>query len=136
MKLVTQVEARKSKQGTPVHSQGKAAKYLLTELNNSTLLTDLFTRSNNYRTDAYSKLWRLTDKSVEINELVMGEAIKLIAGHAQQSRVTLFPLHVYSNRCSGKSVNQEADVALSIEVCLPKSLFHDSISLVCVLFCK
>lgn len=106
MKLVTQVETRKGKKGTPVHSQNGAAKYLLTELNNSNLVTTLFFRSNSYRTDDYAKSWRLTQQAAVINKQIVDLTIDLVDEY-NKSMVgfTHFPVHIRDSSCNGKSVN-------------------------------
>jgi DNA-binding transcriptional MerR regulator len=114
LSLVTQIESRKRVKGTPVHSQRGAAKYLLTELNNSTLIADLFSRSDNYRSDEYSKSWKLKSRAEQLNMQIMQETIQLIAKHVQQARVTHFPLYIGGGICSGKSVSQSS-VALTSE---------------------
>lgn len=106
MRLVTQVESRKGANGTPVHSQNGAARYLLTELNNSSLVKDLFSRSNSYRTDAYSKIWKLKDKAEQLNKKIIDLTIGLVEEYNEpESKLTLFPLHIGDSLCSGKSVN-------------------------------
>ena len=106
MKLVMQVETRKGKKGTPVHSQNGAAKYLLTELNNSNLVTTLFSRSNSYRTDDYAKSWRLTQQATVINKQIVDLTIDLVDEY-NQSMVgfTHLPVHTGDSLCTGKSVN-------------------------------
>ncbi len=116
LSLVAQTEARKGAKGTPVHSQSGAAKYLLTELNNSTLVKELFSRSNSYRADAYSKTWKLTAKAEQLNKLIMREMIKLIDEHnTQQIRFTHSPVHMRCAICSGKSVKRNPKSHLPIE---------------------
>jgi len=106
MKLVTQVETRKGKKGTPVHSQNGAAKYLLTELNNSNLVTTLFSRSNSYRTDDYAKSWRLTQQAAVINKQIVDLTIDLVNKYNKlMVGFTHFPVHIGDSSCNGKSVN-------------------------------
>ena len=106
MKLVTQVETRKGKKGTPVHSQNGAAKYLLTELNNSNLVTTLFSRSNSYRTDAYAKSWELMHQAEVVNKQIVDLTIDLVDEY-NKSMVgfTHLPVHTGDSLCTGKSVN-------------------------------
>ena len=106
IKLVTQVESRKGGKGTPVHSQNGAAKYLLTELNNSSLVKTLFIRSNSYRSDAYSKSWKLTPKADTLNKQIVDATINVIDKYnKQQASFTHLPLHIGDSLCTGKSVN-------------------------------
>ena len=116
LNLVTQIESRKGDKGTPIHSQSKDAKYLLTELNNSTLVTQLFTRSDNYRTDKYAKSWKLTKAAKQLNQLIMDETIKLVEQHSARPRkFTHSPLHIGGCICSGISVNLKLATNLSPE---------------------
>lgn len=115
LSLVTQIESRKRTKGTPIHSQSGAAKYLLTELNNSSLVAQLFSVSDSYRAGEYSKLWKLKPKAEQLNQLIMQETIKLIGAEVQKAKVTHFPLHIDISICSGKNVNQTSGVALSSE---------------------
>jgi transcriptional regulator with XRE-family HTH domain len=115
LSLVTQIESRKGINGTPIHSNNKDAKYLLTELNNSTLIVQLFSRSNSYRADKYSKSWKLTVEAEQLNKLIMQETMKLISIHVQQAKVTHFPQHTGTSICSDESVNQESSPNLSVE---------------------
>ena len=104
-KLVTQVESIKGGKGTPVHSQNGAAKYLLTELNNSLLVATLFIRSQSYRSDAYSKSWKLTPKADTLNKQIVDATVNIIDKYnKQQARFTHLPLHIGDSRCTGKSV--------------------------------
>jgi len=94
LSLIVQVESRKGGNGTPIHSQSKAAKYLQNELNGSTLNSSLFEKSNSYRADAYSKLWKLKPKAEQLNELIRKETLKLIVNYnAQQPEFTTSLLH-------------------------------------------
>lgn len=95
LNVMTQIEARKDGKGTPINSQNKDARYLLTELNNSTLVEALFSRSNTYRTDAYSKSWKLTHRASILNQSIKDRTIKLIESYnATQCKFTLSPLHL------------------------------------------
>lgn len=106
LSLVTQIESRKGDKGTPIHSQSKHAKYLLNELNNSTLVTDLFTRSDSYRTDEYSKTWKIKPKAEQLNKLIMNKTIELVKEYnSKLSEFTLSTLHIGGSICTGKSVN-------------------------------
>jgi DNA-binding transcriptional MerR regulator len=116
LNVMTQIEARKDGKGTPINSQNKDVKYLLTELNNSTLVEALFSRSNTYRTDAYSKSWKLTHKASLLNQSIKDRTIKLIESYnATQGKFTLLPLHIPPSICSGKSVNKVPGTNLPIE---------------------
>jgi DNA-binding transcriptional MerR regulator len=124
--LVTRVASRKGDKGTPISSQDKDAKYLLTELNNSQLVTTLFTRSDSYRADHYAKTWKLTLKAEQLNKLVVEETINLVADYnAQQAGFTLSPLHIGPPISSGKTVN----LGLSPDSSVPPSYFELPISL-------
>lgn len=106
IQLITQVSSRKGSKGTPIHSQSSAAKYLLTEINNSTLVLSLFTRSNSYRTDAYSKYWKLTPAAEQLNNDIVDIAIDVVDKYNRaDDRLSDFPLHMEDSICSGKSVN-------------------------------
>jgi DNA-binding transcriptional MerR regulator len=106
MRLVTQVESRKGNKGTPVHSQNGAARYLLTELDNSDLVTSLFFKSSSYRTDSYSKSWKLTEQAEELNKRIIALTIELVDKYNKLvSGVTHFPLHIGDSLCNGESVN-------------------------------
>jgi len=117
LNLVAQIESRKNDKGTPIHSQNREAKYLLTELNNSGLVKQLFSRSNSYRADQYSKLWKLTDLAHSINNAIREETIKLIDQYnVEQQTVTHLPLHIGGGVCSGENVNrQPLDQLVSLE---------------------
>lgn len=94
LSLVVQVESRKGGGGTPIHSQSKAAKYLQNELKGSTLMSVLFEKSNSYRADAYSKLWKLKPRAEKLNELIRKETLQLIVDfNATQPRFTNSLLH-------------------------------------------
>lgn len=94
LSLIVQVESRKGGNGTPIHSQSKAAKYLQSELNSSSLISALFEKSNSYRADAYSKLWKLKPKAEQLNELIRNETLKLIVNYnAKQPKFTKSLLH-------------------------------------------
>jgi gas vesicle protein len=106
MKLVSQVESRKGTNGTPIHSQNGAAKYLLTELNNSTLVTSLFSRSNSFRADAYAKSWKLTNEAELLNKRIVDLTIELVDEYNQSMvRFTHSPVHSGDSMCTDKSVN-------------------------------
>lgn len=116
LNLVTQIESRKSDKGTPIHSQSKDAKYLLTELNNSNLVTDLFSRANSYRADAYSRSWKLTGKAKLLNKQIMDETIQLVKEYSAKPRkFTLSALHIGGSICTGKSVNLTLGTNISPE---------------------
>ena len=103
--LVTQIEARKDGTGTPIHSQSKDAKYLQTQLNNSALVTTLFSKSNHYLTGAYSKKWKLTPTATQLNDQIKSEMVKVIAkNNNYPSGVTLYPLHMRLGICSKLTV--------------------------------
>nr|WP_297350124.1 hypothetical protein [uncultured Glaciecola sp.] len=105
MKLVTQVESRKGTNGTPIHSQNGAARYLLTQLNKSILVASLFVRSINYRSDAYSKTWKLTNKAELPNKRIVDLTIELLDEYNRSmSALTYFPVHIAESLCTGKSV--------------------------------
>jgi hypothetical protein len=116
LNVMTQIEARKDGKGTPINSQNKDARYLLTELNNSTLVKALFSRSNIYRTDAYSKSWKLTHRASLLNQSIKDRTIKLIESYnATQGKFTLLPLRIPPSICSGKYVNQVPGFNLPVE---------------------
>ena len=105
--LVTRVASRKGDKGSPVSSRDRDAKYLLTELNNSELVNQLFSRSESFRVDHYSKIWKLTHKAEQINERVVQETTKLVADYADlHARFTLSPPHIGGPICAGETVNQ------------------------------
>jgi DNA-binding transcriptional MerR regulator len=105
MKLVTQVESRKGTNGTPIHSQDGAAKYLLTELNNGTLVTSLFSRSNSFRADAYAKSWKLTNEAELLNKRIVALTIELVDEYNRSTvGFTHSPVHLGESLCTGKSV--------------------------------
>jgi DNA-binding transcriptional MerR regulator len=105
MKLVTQVESRKGTNGTPIHSQNRAAKYLLTELNNSTLVTSLFSRSNSFRAGAYAKSWKLTNEAELLNRRIVDLTIELVDEYNRSIvGFTHSPVHLGESLCTGKSV--------------------------------
>jgi DNA-binding transcriptional MerR regulator len=129
IKLITQVASRKGSNGTPVHSQSGAAEYLLTEINNSTLVSTLFTRSNSYRTDAYSKYWKLTPAAEQLNNEIVEATIKVVDKYNKaKGELSYSPLHIGDSLCSEKSVNlgqvnyQHAQDYFSIKVSDLKAL--------------
>jgi DNA-binding transcriptional MerR regulator len=103
--LVTQIEARKDGKGTPIHSQSKDAKYLQTELNNSLLVKQLFSKSRSHKSGEYSKKWKLTKQANQLNQIIMQETIKVIRKNnvLPIKKVTVTPLQIAS-KCSGQSV--------------------------------
>ena len=101
LSLICQVTARKYNVGTPIHSQGKAAKYLLTELGGSELVDALFTRTDSYIKGTRSKLWSMSSEGLEVNELIKHYTIKLIDKYLKDWRERQAGLGM----CSEKSVN-------------------------------
>jgi DNA-binding transcriptional MerR regulator len=95
--LASQVKSRRdTKDGVPIHSKSKAATYLLGQ-NKSGFVDQLFTRSDNYKTGAYSKSWRLT----KLGELVIEDVIEKTIDHIQNVQVST--THIDPPICASKS---------------------------------
>ena len=114
LSLVCQITARKDNVGTPIHSQGKAAQYLLKELGDQKLVNALFSRSNGYQTGQYSKSWKLKNKALDINQLIKYFTIKLIEKDVDTWQANNKPKQVASSICSAKTVTSSGQ-ALSPE---------------------
>lgn len=104
LSLACQITARKDNVGTPIHSQGKAAQYLLKELGNQKLVNALFSRSNGYQTGQYSKSWKLKDKALDINQRIKDLSIKLIEKDVEEWQASNAPNQVGSPICSVSTV--------------------------------
>ena len=104
--LVTQIQARKGNEGTPIHSKSKDAEYLLKENNKVGFVDDLFKRADNYSTGMFSKSWSLKDKAEEINRIISEKMIELIKknNNLPFEWVTDTDTHIPPLICADKSV--------------------------------
>jgi hypothetical protein len=70
------------------------------------LVSSLFTRSNSYRTDAYSKYWKLTPAAEQINKDIVEATIKVVDKYNKaKGGLSYSTLHIGDSLCSGESVN-------------------------------
>ena len=111
--LAAQIKARKDEdgKGTPIHSKNRYAEYLLKSENKAAFTDVLFQRSDNYKTGAYSKSWKLTKRGEDI----LQRSVELLIEKLEQG-VTLTGTHIHPSICSTVSVTPKDEASNSLPI--------------------